>query len=98
MNFQVRFAFDSEGSIGNGDRHHLAVLGVGANTAFFSLIDQLLLRPLPVERPQQLVQLATRGPLFGSSWGEDRLSYPMYRDIRDSNIVFSGALAYFAAP
>jgi len=73
-------------------------LGVGANSAFFSLIDQLLLRPLPVERPQQLVQLATRGPLFGSSWGEDRLSYPMYRDIRDSNSVFSKALAYFATP
>ena len=42
-------------------------LGVGANTAIFSLLDQLLLRLLPVDNPQQLVQLATRGPLFGSS-------------------------------
>src|SRR5262245_54529736 len=73
-------------------------LGVGANTAIFSLLDQLLLRLLPVHNPQQLVQLATRGPLFGSSWGEDRLSYPMYRDIRDRNSVFSGVLAYFATP
>ena len=73
-------------------------LGVGANTAIFSLLDQLLLRLLPVDNPQQLVQLATRGPLFGSSWGEDRLSYPMYRDIRDRNGVFSGVLAYYATP
>ena len=73
-------------------------LGVGANTAIFSLLDQLLLRLLPVDNPQQLVQLATRGPLFGSSWGEDRLSYPMYRDIRDGNGVFSGVLAYYATP
>jgi putative ABC transport system permease protein len=73
-------------------------LGVGANTAIFSLLDQLLLRLLPVHNPQQLVQLATRGPLFGSSWGEDRLSYPMYRDVRDRNGVFSGVLAYYATP
>src|SRR5262252_1747819 len=73
-------------------------LGVGANTAIFSLLDQLLLRLLPVDNPQQLVQLATRGPLFGSSWGEDRLSYPMYRDIHDRNGVFSGVLAYYATP
>jgi putative ABC transport system permease protein len=73
-------------------------LGIGANTAIFSLIDQLLLRLLPVDNPQQLVQLATRGPLFGASWGDDRLSYPMYRDFRDRNAVFSGVLAYYATP
>src|SRR5262249_34187237 len=44
-------------------------LGIGANTPIFSLLDQLLLRLLPVENPHQLVQLATRGALFGASWG-----------------------------
>jgi predicted permease len=73
-------------------------LGIGANTAIFSLVDQLVLRLLPVENPVQLVQLAPRGPLYGASWGEDRMSYPMYRDLRDKNSVFSGVLAYFATP
>ena len=40
-------------------------LGIGANTAIFSLIDQLLLRPLPVENPRELVQLAARGSHYG---------------------------------
>ncbi|HYR92095.1 MAG TPA: ABC transporter permease, partial [Terriglobia bacterium] len=73
-------------------------LGIGANTAIFSLIDQLLLRMLPVEGPQQLVQLAARGPYYGAQWGEDRMSYPMYRDFRDKATVFSGVLAWYAAP
>src|SRR5215469_4197217 len=73
-------------------------LGIGANTAIFSLIDQLLLRLLRVENPAELVQLAPRGPLYGASWGEDRMSYPMYRDLDDQNSVFSGVLAYFATP
>ena len=73
-------------------------LGIGANTAIFSLIDQLLLRMLPVEGPQLLVQLAARGPYYGAQWGEDRMSYPMYRDFRDKATVFSGVLAWYAAP
>jgi predicted permease len=73
-------------------------LGIGANTAIFSLIDQLLLRMLPVETPQQLVQLASRSAEIGATWGDDRMSYPMYRDFRDKADAFSGMLAWYATP
>ncbi|HTT63225.1 MAG TPA: ABC transporter permease [Bryobacteraceae bacterium] len=65
-------------------------LGIGANTAIFSLVDQLLLRLLPVKNPQQLVLLWSRGPHYGSNTGRYKLSYPMYEDFRDHNQVFSG--------
>ena len=64
--------------------------GIGANTAIFSLMDQVLLQLLPVKHPEQLVVVAERGILFGGSWGENDISYPMYRDFRDGNQVFSG--------
>src|SRR5262245_43582857 len=73
-------------------------LGIGANTAIFSLLDQLLLRMLPVENPQQLVRLASRGEEIGATWGPDMMSYPMYRDFRDQATVFSGVLAWYATP
>src|SRR5215467_8188047 len=47
-------------------------VGIGGSTAIFSLIDRLLLRMLPVERPEALVQLAARGPYYGGQWGDDR--------------------------
>src|SRR5690349_7177453 len=65
-------------------------LGIGANTAIFTLVDQLLLRLLPVKDPQQLVLLRGRGPHYGSNNGSNKLSYPMYLDFRDHNTVFSG--------
>jgi len=65
-------------------------LGIGANTAIFTLVDQLLLRLLPVKDPQQLVLLWGRGPHYGSNNGRYKLSYPMYEDFRDHNEVFSG--------
>ncbi len=65
-------------------------LGIGANTAIFTLINQLILQPLPVKHPEQLVMLAGRGKHYGGNNGVDRISYPMYRDIRDKNQVFSG--------
>ena len=65
-------------------------LGIGANTAIFSLIDQLLLRMLPVKNPQELVLLSGEGQHYGGNNGDHRLSYPMYADIRDRNSVFSG--------
>src|SRR3984957_8717910 len=65
-------------------------LGIGANSAIFSLINQLLLQPLPVKDPEQLVMLAGRGRHYGGNNGRDKISYPMYQDIRDKNQVFSG--------
>src|ERR1700704_972656 len=65
-------------------------LGIGANTAIFTLINQLILQPLPVRDPQQLVMLAGRDDHYGGNNGADRLSYPMYQEIRDKNQVFSG--------
>ena len=65
-------------------------LGIGANTAIFTLIHQLILQPLPVKDPEQLVMLAGRGKHYGGNNGPDRLSYPMYQEIRDKNQVFSG--------
>ena len=65
-------------------------LGIGANTAIFTLIDQVLLRLLPVKDPQQLVLLWGRGSHYGSNNGPNKLSYPMYLDFRDKNEVFSG--------
>ena len=75
-------------------------LGIGANTAIFSLTDQVLLRLLPVERPQELVVLRSPGPVGGSvrSDGDSSasFSYPMYKNLRDQSSVFSGLLARFA--
>jgi hypothetical protein len=65
-------------------------LGIGANTAIFTLVDQLLLRLLPVKDPQQLVLLWGRGRHYGSNNGRYKISYPMYEDFRDHNQVFSG--------
>jgi predicted permease len=65
-------------------------LGIGANTAIFTLIDQLILRLLPVKNPQELVLLKGRGNHYGSNNGAHKLSYPMYADFRDKNTVFQG--------
>src|SRR5260370_18837304 len=65
-------------------------LGIGANTAIFSLIDQVLLRLLPVKDPEQLVLLKARGQHYGSNNGLNKLSYPMYKDFKEHNEVFSG--------
>lgn len=69
--------------------------GIGANTAIFSLLDQVILRLLPVKDPQQLVEFKMRGQHYGSNWGMNAISYPMYRDFRDHNQVFSGMFCRF---
>ncbi len=70
-------------------------LGIGANTAIFTLLDQVLLRLLPVKDPQQLVLLTMRGSHYGSNWGGNAISHPMFRDFRDHNEVFSEMFCRF---
>src|ERR671923_2608553 len=55
-------------------------LGIGANTAIFTLIDQMLLRKLPVRAPDELVMLYQRGSHNGSNMGSRMHSYPIYQD------------------
>ena len=55
-------------------------LGIGANTAIFTLIDQILLRKLPVKNPDQLVMLYQSGPHSGSNMGSRMHSYPIYQE------------------
>jgi predicted permease len=73
-------------------------LGIGANTGIFTLLDQVLLRLLPVQDPQQLVQLRWKGSYYGSNTGDAAISYPMYKDFRDRNQVFSGVICRYALP
>jgi predicted permease len=54
-------------------------LGIGANTAIFTLIDQILLRKLPVKNPEELVMLYQQGPHSGSNMGARMHSYPIYQ-------------------
>src|SRR5882762_4418571 len=72
-------------------------LGIGANTAIYTLLDQALLRSLPVNEPNRLALLRYSGADRGSSSTrtDDHLyfSYPMYCDLRDHNSVFSGLIA-----
>jgi predicted permease len=70
-------------------------LGIGANTAIFSLMDQVLLRPLPVHDPGRLVLLDGPGAFQGRTMNAMTFSYPMYRDFRDQNQVFEGILARY---
>jgi predicted permease len=70
-------------------------LGIGANTAIFTLLDQILLRLLPVKNPQELVLLTMRGRHYGNNWGGNAISYPMYWDFQDHNEVFSAMFCRF---
>lgn len=69
-------------------------LGLGANTAIFSLINTMLLRPLPIHQPEQLVALNNAGgnQMFSN------FSYPNYKDLRSRNDVFSDLIAYRIMP
>jgi predicted permease len=76
-------------------------LGIGANTAVYSLTDQILLRLLPVRNPDELVVLRMPGPMIGHvssdiDEGAQSFSYPFYKDLRDRNGTFRGLLARFA--
>jgi predicted permease len=73
-------------------------LGIGANTAIFSLIDQLMLRRLPVKNPTELVLLDSHSNHLGNNRGANSFSYPMYQDFLAHNQVFSGVLCRVTTP
>ncbi|HXE31147.1 MAG TPA: ABC transporter permease [Terriglobales bacterium] len=72
-------------------------LGIGANTAIFTLVDATILRLLPVGHPEQLALLTNPGAIgdsFGTTDGNrGELAYSEYTHIRDNNRVFTGVLA-----
>jgi predicted permease len=76
-------------------------LGIGANTSIFSLLSQVMFRFLPVADPARLVVFHTEGQRNGRSSSDNFeavFSYPMYRDLRDRNQVFSGVITRSSAP
>ena len=64
-------------------------LGIGANTAIFTLMDQLMLRMLPVKDPDRLVMLYQRGNHMGSNMGDRMHSYPLYQDFQQKAEPFA---------
>jgi len=76
-------------------------LGIGANISIFSLLSQVMFRMLPVADPERLMLFHTEGEREGASMsdnGEGVFTYPMYKDLRDRNRVFSGVIARASAP
>jgi len=69
-------------------------LGIGASASIFSFVDALLLRPLPVKEPGQLVSIFTKS----KQYTRDRSSYPDYVDYRAQNHVFAGLAVYRLFP
>ncbi len=81
-------------------------LGIGANTAIFSLIDAVMLSMLPVSRPDELMQLKRQDPRYGGSASANPLSFlwsggaspsfsnPLWEQVRDQQNVFSGVFAW----
>jgi predicted permease len=77
-------------------------LGIGANTAIFTIINAVFLHPLPVEEPSRLAELFTRDTITFNANANFQLtgtSLPNYEDYRDQNNVFSGlAMVTFPIP
>ena len=67
-------------------------LGIGANTAIFTLIDQILLRKLPISHPEQLVMVYQDADNNGSNMGQRMNSYPLYQDLQQKAEPFSEVL------
>src|SRR5262252_5498075 len=73
-------------------------VGIGANTAIFTLIDQILLRKLPVQRPEELVMLYQEGNHMGSNMGYRMHSYPLYQDLQEKAEPFSEVICRRIVP
>jgi predicted permease len=73
-------------------------LGIGANTAIFTLMDQILLRKLPVNSPDQLVMLYQEGAHNGSNMGQRMHSYPVYQDLQQRAAPLAEVLCRRLAP
>ena len=69
-------------------------LGIGANTAIFSLIDSVMLRMLPVEKPEQLVQLRIRNPRYGNDEPGGTFTNSIWEEVRNHHSAFSGVFAW----
>lgn len=69
-------------------------LGVGANSAVFSVINGVMLRALPVRDPQQLLQVAFRGKHDATSFVGESFSYPLFSELRKGNPAFSDLSAF----
>jgi predicted permease len=73
-------------------------LGIGANTAIFTLIDQVLLRQLPIRAPEELVMVYQKGAHNGSNMGPRMNSYPIYQDFQQRAAPFAQVLARRVVP
>jgi putative ABC transport system permease protein len=73
-------------------------LGIGANAAVFTLLDQLVLRLLPVQHPERLVMIWSTGPHFGGNSGQRTASYPMYQDFQRKAEAFDFVFCRFETP
>ena len=69
-------------------------LGLGANTAIFTLANSVVLRSLPVRDPQQLVLVDIRDPKHAADEGDPYFTNPIWEAIRDHTHVFAGSFAY----
>jgi hypothetical protein len=67
-------------------------LGIGANSAIFTLMDQVLLRKLPVSHPEELVMLYQQGQHMGSNMGARMHSYPLYQDLKQRAEPYSDVI------
>jgi predicted permease len=76
-------------------------LGIGANTAIFSLVDQILLQPLALPNPEQLIVVRAPGPNAGNTWSDGDpqavFAYPLYRQLRESAAETAGLVARYSA-
>ena len=73
-------------------------LGIGANTAVFSVVNSLLLRPLPVHQPDELVGVFNKATENFGLITHEPMAFPDYRDLRDASTSFEGVICYNLIP